>query len=341
MKTYARPASLLRWVCLLLAWDCGWAAALDAALLPALPAASNSFSVFLSPEQRMGVVRTFVQLVQIKSPSREEEAVRRELCRRLTAAGARELPCGLEDAQAPRNLAMEFAATPGFAQLPALLLNAHMDTIAECAPEGMRFAADTGDFFHQNESDRTQSSSFGGDDKSALAVIVETLTTLQTNCWNRGTGHRRIVVIFTACEETGTRGARYLSSRCPELFAQVDLSLTLDGPLDYRSGYPRETFVLVVAKQEEQHPKYKRIIELTGQWCREQQKAFGKTEVGLGMGDFARFPQTACAGLHVRSPVRGFHSRERVKIQDLINHVDLLCYLLLAWDNQWPQARPR
>jgi hypothetical protein len=46
---------------------------------------------------------------------------------------------------------------------------------------------------------------------------------------------------------------------------------------------------------------------------------FGRTEIGLGMGDFAYFPASARAGLHLRSPVRGFHNRERVKVRDLIN----------------------
>lgn len=42
------------------------------------------------------------------------------------------------------------------------------------------------------------------------------------------------------------------------------------------------------------------------------------------MGGFAHFPESARAGLHLRTPVRGWHIRERVKYQDLINHVDQL-----------------
>ena len=58
--------------------------------------------------------------------------------------------------------------------------------------------------------------------------------------------------------------------------------------------------------------------------------------LGLSMRDFAHFPASARAGLHLRSPLRGFHSRERVNVQDLINHIDLLCYLLLGCDHSLP-----
>jgi hypothetical protein len=50
------------------------------------------------------------------------------------------------------------------------------------------------------------------------------------------------------------------------------------------------------------------------------------------MGDFAYFPAEARAQLHLRSPVRGWHNRERVKVQDLVTHADLLCLMLLDWD---------
>jgi len=43
------------------------------------------------------------------------------------------------------------------------------------------------------------------------------------------------------------------------------------------------------------------------------------------------------AGVHLRSPVRGYHTQERVNVRDQINHVDLYCYLILGWD----QASPR
>ena len=311
---------------------------MDVSLAPALRAASNSPSVFLNPMQRAAVVATFIQFVQIRSPSQHEEQFQRELRRRLAATGAREVACGQDDAQAPCNLVMEFVATPGLADRPAILLNAHIDTIAGCLPEGMRFDAGQGDFYHTNETTRGKSSSFGGDDKSAVAVIVEALRVLQARFWDRGVGHRRILALFTASEETGCVGASYLSTRCPQLFDNVAITLAIDGPLDFHTDYPWESFVLVVAKPDALEAPYKRVLDLTDRMCRQHGKAFGTTETGLGMGDFAHFPASAHAGLHVRSPVRGFHRNERVKIQDLINHVDLLCHLLLGWDDPLSKA---
>ena len=61
-----------------------------------------------------------------------------------------------------------------------------------------------------------------------------------------------------------------------------------------------------------------------------------KRQTGLGMGDIAHFPLSACSGLHLRSPVRGFHNKQRVNVQDFVHHIDLLCCFLLGWDHALP-----
>jgi hypothetical protein len=111
----------------------------------------------------------------------------------------------------------------------------------------------------------------------------------------------------------------------------------MDGPIDLRSQYPADSYVLVVARSNEGVEPYQRVLELAQDFCARTKTNFGRTETGLGSGDFAHFPAMANAGLHIRSPVRGWHTRERVKVQDLIGHVDLLCFLVLGWDHSLPE----
>lgn len=304
-------------------------------------AATNAASLFLNAAQRFEAVRTFVALVRIKGPSGQEQAVRDAVRRRLAQAKLSPVPGLEEDAKAPANLVMELPAAGPLASRPAILLNAHLDTISVSSPEFLAFDAAQGDFFHQHEETSPSNSSFGGDDRAAVAVIVEAVTFLQTHYWQKGVAHRRLLVVLTAEEERGCVGAKYLAGRRPQLFDAVEVALAMDGPLDFKSDYPQKSFVAVVSTTDAGAAPYQRVIELLSQLCRRKALEFGQTETGLGAGDFARFPQQVHAGLHLRSPVRGFHSRERVKVQDLINHIDLMCFLLLGWDGDPPEkSRP-
>ena len=62
----------------------------------------------------------------------------------------------------------------------------------------------------------------------------------------------------------------------------------------------------------------------------------GLVFVASALVPLACFPPSARAGLHLRSPVRGWHNKERVNVQDLIGHIDLLCYILLGLDQNLP-----
>ncbi len=299
--------------------------------------ATESKSMFLNETGRIRAVDMFVQLVRIKGPSGKEHEIQNELKDILTGAGATVVvPTDSNDPKAPCNLVMEIPGSGNLADKPGIMLNAHVDTISRSTPEYMVFDANTGDFYHQYETASGKSSSFGGDDRSAVAAIVEAVRKLQTDYWAKGIPHRRILLVFTADEERGCVGARYLSEHRPGLFDDLQISLTMDGPLDFRANYPRDSFVTVVSESDSEIMPYKRVTELMKELCERSGVQFGITEVGLGMGDFAAFPAKACAGLHLRSPVRGFHTQERVKVQDLINHIDLLCYILLGWDNPVP-----
>jgi cytohesin len=299
-------------------------------------AATAAESLFLDGAGRIHAVETFQRLVCIKGPSGQEELVRKEVQRMLTEAGAVVVPAKSSNPEAPLNLVMEVPEAGDLVGRPSILLNAHLDTITRSTPEFLAFDGSTGDFYHLHETEPGKSSSFGGDDRSAVAVIVETVRLLQANYWSRGVPHRRILLVFTAEEERGGVGASYLSKDEPDLFTDLDISLCIDGPLDLNSDYPRDSFVAVVSESDSTIAPYKHVLELMQEFCGRTGARFGKTETGLGRGDMAHFPSSARAGLHLRSVVRGSHSRERVNVQDLVNQIDLLCYLLLDWDHSLP-----
>ena len=317
----------------------GAAPELDAVLIDR--AASNAPSVFLNATERVQSIRTFLSLAQIKGSSGQEQAIRDEVKRMLMASGAVEVPLKDAGSEVPLNLVMELPATGNLTNAPGLLLNAHLDTLSHSTPENLVFDSDSGDFYHRFQTDSSQSSSFGGDDRSGVAAIVESVRCLQANHWRRGVPHRRIVLVFTADEERGCIGAKYLANHHSELFANLDLSLTMDGPLDFRPNPPTNRVIAVVAQSNLTNAPYRRVLELLREFSSRTQIAFEHTEYGLGRGDFAYFPPSAHAGLHLRSPVRGYHTRERVNVRDQINHVDLLCHLILGWDQTLPRpARP-
>jgi putative aminopeptidase FrvX len=328
--------SLLVSISLFVVTSPGKAAAADALNLDEVhQAAGNSHSLFLDAGSRIKAIDSFVRMVKIKGASGQEGAVR-DVVQRSLEKYAKNLTPITNDSKAPFNLAMELPASGALSARSGILLNAHIDTIDQSTPELLAFDAATGDFYHPYEPDSEKVSSFGGDDRSAVAVIVEAIRVLEESFWARGIAHRRIVLLFTAQEERGCVGAKYLSNHRPEVFKDVQVALSIDGPLDLKSDYPKESFVAVSLEKDRTLAPYSEVLQLTSGFCARTGMHFGQTTLGLGMGDFAFFPPEAHAGLHLRSPVRGWHNKERVKVQDLINHIDLLCYLLLGLDDAIP-----
>jgi putative aminopeptidase FrvX len=296
-------------------------------------AAVDVHSSMLDSTGRVNAIDTFIKLVKIKGPSGEEQAVGEEITRLLSPIGAKPVPLKNADPKAPHNLVMQLPATTSLRSQPALLLNAHIDTISKSTPELLAFDPGKSDFYHRDDSNADKISSFGGDDRSAAAAIIAAVTYLHRAYWSGGREHRRILLVFTAEEEKGCLGAKYLADHEPQLFEKVDLTLAMDGPLDLRSSYPQDAFVIVCKENDRTQDPYKKLIGLIATFCERSGQRFGQTEYGLGMGDFAYFPPAAHAALHLRSPVRGWHTHERIKLQDQINHTDLLCSIVLGWDD--------
>ena len=135
---------------------------------------------------RERLVQTFCELVRIDSTSGEEEAVARDLDKRLTELGFKTR----RDAYG-NLLASDNGSDP-------ILLSAHMDTVEpgrgiKPKVEGNRIVSDG-------------TTILGGDCKAGVAAILEALESIKED----DTPHLSLEVIFTREEETGLVGARHL-----------------------------------------------------------------------------------------------------------------------------------
>lgn len=138
----------------------------------------------------------FLDLIRIDSHSKEEKDVAAYLVRALGAAGCE---VRVDDAgeKVGGNTGNVIARLPGTSSAIApMLLSAHMDTVPP--GKGVKPVREA----DRIRTDRT--TVLGGDDKSGLAIILETIRALVENSVPRGD----IDVVFTVCEEIGLLGAK-------------------------------------------------------------------------------------------------------------------------------------
>ena len=140
---------------------------------------------------------TFATLVSIDSESKQEQAFALALREKLDAMGAHTV---VDDAgrQIGSNTGNLIAKLSGTRNVRPLLLSAHMDTVApgkEIQPifKGGVFSS-AGDTI------------LGADDKSAIAIILETLQLLK----EKNVPHGPLELVFTVCEELALDGAKHL-----------------------------------------------------------------------------------------------------------------------------------
>jgi len=140
----------------------------------------------------------FRALVEIDSVSKEEGAIAKNLDKIFKSMGAEVVfdGAGLKVRGDTDNLIARFHGPE--TEVTPLLLNAHMDTVQP--GKGIKILFSDGIF----SSDGT--TILGADDKSALAIIIETIRVLQEN----GLRHGPLEVVVTVCEEIGLLGAKNL-----------------------------------------------------------------------------------------------------------------------------------
>lgn len=114
-----------------------------------------------------------------------------------------------------------------------LLLNAHMDTVAPGC--GIRPVFNGGTFTSNSET------VLGADDKSGIAIILETLTVVREN----GLPHPNLEIVFTVAEEIGLLGAKNLDySRIRSKWGIVLDSEALDAVTTKAPGANRLRYVI-------------------------------------------------------------------------------------------------
>jgi tripeptide aminopeptidase len=143
------------------------------------------------------LAETFQSLVSIDSVSREEGRLARELAKLLAKLGA-ETRFDTAGEKVGGDTGNLIAWLEGTASSPPLLLSAHMDTVEP--GKGVTAVLRDGVF----TSDGT--TILGADDKSALAIILETLHVLKED----RIVHGPLEIVFTICEEVGLLGAKHL-----------------------------------------------------------------------------------------------------------------------------------
>jgi tripeptide aminopeptidase len=146
---------------------------------------------------RKRLAETFKFLVQIDSVSKEEGVIANEIKKKLESMGAETFVDNAGD-KIGGNSGNLIAKFKGNTQVPPLLLNAHMDTVEP--GRGVTAVLENGTF----TSDGT--TILGADDKSAIAILLETLNILKENDLQYGP----LELVFTVCEEIGLQGAKHL-----------------------------------------------------------------------------------------------------------------------------------
>lgn len=143
------------------------------------------------------LAETFKALASIDSVSREEGRISREIRKMLEPLNPEVFidDAGRKTGGDTGNLIIKLAGTKN---VPPLMINAHMDTVEPGRGVKPRYA---GGIF---QSDGT--TVLGADDKSAVAIIIETVRALSEN----RTEHGPLELVFTICEEIGLQGAKNL-----------------------------------------------------------------------------------------------------------------------------------
>lgn len=157
-----------------------------------------------------------LELVQIDSVSREEREVAervKQICEELGAE------VEIDDAgeKVGGNTGNVIARFPGtLPHAEAIMMSAHMDTVVP--GKGVKPIVE-GDIIR---TDRT--TVLGGDDKSGVAVILETIRCLQ----EQSIPHAPIDAVFSICEEVGLLGAKHVDTS--SLRARFGLVFDSDDP---------------------------------------------------------------------------------------------------------------
>jgi tripeptide aminopeptidase len=143
------------------------------------------------------LAESFMTMASIDSVSRNEAKISDKI-RKILASFAGEIIIDNAGEKVGSDTGNFIAKIKGTRAVPPLMLNAHMDTVEPGV--GVKPQFNNGVF----TSDGT--TILGADDKSAIAIIIETLQVLNEN----KIPHAPLEIVVTICEEIGLLGAKNL-----------------------------------------------------------------------------------------------------------------------------------
>jgi len=156
------------------------------------------------------LLKTFIGLLHVNSPSFKEKAIGALLQRMLKERG-----CRVSVKKYDKSFNIIAFKKGNVPEVRPFLLSGHMDTIEPT--EGIQFSI---------QADRISSTGntvLGADDKSALAQILEALSVLQ----EKNLHHGDLEIVFTSAEEKGLFGAKNLDYK--EIRSRFGLVLDSSG----------------------------------------------------------------------------------------------------------------
>lgn len=160
------------------------------------------------------LIASFLDLVRIDSPSREEREVALVIARELQQLG---FAVRFDDtaSETGSNTGNLVADLPGAAGTRTLVLSAHMDCVEPC--RGVVPVIADGIVSSEGET------VLGADDKAGIAAILEAVRRLLES----GADRPHLRIVLTVCEEIGLSGAKALAAR--DAAGDVCLVLDADG----------------------------------------------------------------------------------------------------------------
>jgi tripeptide aminopeptidase len=176
-------------------------------------------------------IRLLLDLLNIEGLPGEETHVAGFVCERLTAAGLPAERMVHDDAntRSPRagdigNLVAKLPGRGKLAELPPILMSAHLDTVPLC--RGARPILDpTARRIHTDGS-----TALGGDNRTGCAAILNAALTVLQGAMD----YRPVTLLFFVQEEIGLRGSRYLERT---LLGDVAFGVNVDG------GAPQDLWI--------------------------------------------------------------------------------------------------
>lgn len=184
------------------------------------------------------LVEEFLNLVKIDSESRNEAKVAAKLKEQLTPLASKIVFDNASKAVGG-NCNNLIAQIPGALAKEMIMVCAHMDTVKP----GINIKPQiNGDIIKSDGS-----TILGSDDKSGIAVIIETLRTLK----EKNIPHRPVEVVFTVSEEEGLVGAKNLDYSL--LQAKMGFALDDHAVGDFTIGAPAKSSIEIKVHGLESH----------------------------------------------------------------------------------------